>query len=152
MTEKSYELSCEELNLAIKHRHERQFDEAARLCRLALEHLPAGYRRREAGINGELGFIERKRGHLEAAEEFSRTATTLSPRSELASIGMFHTLWDQKKRKEALEEVVRLVSMRDSDHYSELLSHGFRDDLGVELLALADRARAILSGYVHENK
>ena len=133
-------------------RLEGRLEDALRLFRQSLEECPPQDRKLLGGINGMIGAVERKRGSLTSAEKHSRIATTLLPRSQLASVGMFHSLWDQEKRREALDEVIRLVSLRDSEHYSELLSHGFRDDLGVELLALADRARAILSGYVDENK
>lgn len=95
-----------------------------------------------------LSTVERKIGQFASAEMHSRTAISLLPHSQLASIGLFHVLWDQGKHREALTEVLRLVCTRDSEHYRELLSHGFDDDLDLELRKLADKARDLLDSYL----
>ena len=132
---------------ALQARSEGRLDEAIELFRLALQQCVSEEHTLQAAINGMLGNVERKRGNLPEAEAYSRTATRLLPSSQLASVGMFHAFWDQGKHLEALEEVVRLVTLRDSEHYRELLSHGFRDDLDSESRSIADDARRILEGY-----
>lgn len=65
----------------------------------------------------------------EAAELFART-TTISPRSELASVGLFHSLWSLKRVEEARAEATRFLSNGSSREYELLLDEmGWKFDV-----------------------
>jgi len=51
---------------------------------------------------------------------YQRTVS-LSPESELASLGLFHSLWNVGKRKEALAEMKRFLSLKESEEYRQLI-------------------------------
>ncbi len=55
-----------------------------------------------------------------AAEAFGRT-TVLSPSSELASLGLFHSLWKTGAGAAALVEMKRFLSVAPSAEYATLL-------------------------------
>lgn len=62
--------------------------------------------------------------HLEnwemALPLYQRT-TNLSPKSELASLGLFHSLWNLGKQDEAFSETKRFLSISDSEEYRQLI-------------------------------
>ncbi len=45
----------------------------------------------------------------------------LSPKSELASLGLFHSLWNVGRQKEAFTEMRRFLSLRESEEYRQLI-------------------------------
>jgi predicted Zn-dependent protease len=49
------------------------------------------------------------------------TITKLQPRSELASRGLFHSLWKLGRHDEAFEEMKRFLSISESEDYRQLL-------------------------------
>ena len=57
----------------------------------------------------------------EAHELFARIVT-LQPRSELASRGLFFSLWKLGRFRDALDEMQRFLSTSDSEAYRQLLS------------------------------
>lgn len=68
-------------------------------------------------------------------------AAEVSPKNELASLGLFHALFESERRQPAYAEMVRFRAPRDSELYRELLSDGFDD---VEFRAEIVRAREFL--------
>ena len=54
------------------------------------------------------------------AIDLYKCAIKISPKSEHASLGLFHCLWDQGKTDEALEEMKRFMSISDSEDYREI--------------------------------
>jgi tetratricopeptide (TPR) repeat protein len=48
-------------------------------------------------------------------------ATCRSPDSELSSVALFHSLWDAKKKIEALDEAKRFLLRNDSSKYDEII-------------------------------
>jgi tetratricopeptide (TPR) repeat protein len=62
--------------------------------------------------------------HLEdwkkALPLYQRT-TQLKPKSELASFGLFHSLWNLGKQDEAFSEMRRFLSISDSEEYRQLI-------------------------------
>ncbi len=93
----------------------RNYVEArAHLKRLALE------RPDYASVRGVLGGVLFELHEFrEAAEEF-RATTRLSPRSELASLGLFHSLLRMGDRAAAIAEMQRFTSLRESPEYTSL--------------------------------
>ena len=99
-----------------------QFVEAReRLTLLALE------RPDYAPVHGVLaGVLFELNEFREAVREFG-TAARLSPRSELASLGLFHSLLKLGERTAAIAEMKRFTSLRESPEYALLQA-----ELGIE--------------------
>jgi predicted Zn-dependent protease len=55
------------------------------------------------------------------AAKYFRRATKLSPRSELASLGLFHSLWSVDAVDAAFAEMRRFLKRADSQEYAKLL-------------------------------
>jgi len=55
-------------------------------------------------------------------------ALALSPKSELSSLGLFHSLWNLGRKDEAFAEMNRYLSISDSKEYRQLTK-----EMGVEL-------------------
>jgi lipoprotein NlpI len=76
---------------------------------------------RAAKLWGYLGFLYGEAGeHAQAVRAFRKT-TTLSPHSEKASLGLFHSLWNVGKIDAAFDEMRRFVKSNDSPHYRQLI-------------------------------
>lgn len=60
-------------------------------------------------------------GDLAASEKEFRKAVELAPVLELASLGLFHCLWEQNRRDEAFEEMKRFMSISDSADYRRIV-------------------------------
>ena len=135
-------------NAAIEARNGGELERARELCTQALELLDESDRSLLAAVHGELGFVHHQLDDHAAAVHHYERSVRASPKSELASLGLFHSLVELGDWQRALEEVVRLLELRDSAEYRELLSGaGFRDDLPPVERALAARARALIAGY-----
>ena len=81
-------------------------------------------------VLGVLGGVLWRQGKLREASSCFRKVTVMSPRSELASVGLFHCLWQLGNVEEAKAEAVRLLSLRESAEYESLLEElgwEFRD-------------------------
>ncbi len=84
------------------------------LDRLAAENPEnAGVAGTRAGVLFELGRFE------EAAEGFRR-AVELAPKSEIASLGLFHSLNRLCRKDEAKKEMERFQSIRASEEYERI--------------------------------
>lgn len=57
----------------------------------------------------------------EKALTYFKKATELAPEWEEASLGLFHCLWGQNKKEEALEETKRFMSLSYSKDYEEIV-------------------------------
>jgi len=70
----------------------------------------------EAGpLRALLGAIYRDTKALEPALEQLEEAVRLLPESDMASRGLFHTLWDLDRAPEARDELRRFLAITDSD-------------------------------------
>jgi predicted Zn-dependent protease len=58
---------------------------------------------------------------LDEASQLFKSATILAPKSELASLGLFHMLFKSGKTDDAFEEMKRFVSISYSEEYERLL-------------------------------
>jgi predicted Zn-dependent protease len=76
---------------------------------------------RSAAIFGCLGGTYFELGEMDKAAKEFRRATQLNPKSELASLGLFHSLWGQGAAAEAFAEMRRFLSISDSAEYTTLL-------------------------------
>jgi tetratricopeptide (TPR) repeat protein len=118
-----------ELQQAIDLYRARRPDEAvSRLQRLSVA-FP-----REARLWGYLGFLNKQQGRLAAAIRCFRRAVNISPRSEKASLGLFHSLWRAGKANLAFDEMRRFMKTGEPRQYLQLL----RDMLADEIAASGD--------------
>jgi len=80
----------------------------------------------------QLGHICELLGDHVAQEAHWRAAVAALPRYDLPSLGLFHTLYDQKRRTEAFEEMVRFLRRNHSAQYAEMVIGAFDEtDPGV---------------------
>jgi predicted Zn-dependent protease len=85
-----------------------------------------------ASILGTLAGLEFQAGDYEGAARTARKVTRLVPRSELASLTLFHSLHRAGRLDEAFAEVARLRVIRNSIEYEKLLAE-MREDMLVRL-------------------
>ncbi len=131
---------------AVEARNVNDYETAKELCGRSLEVHDGTDWKFVAIAHRELGYIHAKLGDRAAAEDYYRYAISVAPRYELASLGLFQSLAEQGRLKEAFEEAIRLVSLRDSPEYRDILAKAYTDVeiLDPRLRRLANRAREIL--------
>jgi tetratricopeptide (TPR) repeat protein len=131
---------------AMRAKNDERYSDAAELLEQALASIDEHQQEFLAATHGMLGYCHKQLAHDTESEHHYRRATTLSPRSELASLGLFHTLVNQDRWDEALAEAVRFVGVADSPQYRELLTPGFCEGLPPPLRALALEAASLMEG------
>src|SRR3712207_2806544 len=114
------------MNAEERAKIEPEFDRALRLrdggdllgAAAIFERLDAEYPNRVAilGMWGSLYF--RLRDWARALPLYRR-AVELSPKSELASLGLFHSLWGVGRSEEAFAEMRRYLSVAESAEYRQ---------------------------------
>jgi predicted Zn-dependent protease len=104
------------LNAAIQENRAGRHAEAIAL----LNPLAAEYPK-SAAVVGYLAGVYFGLNNYVKAEKSFRKASRLSPKSELASLGLFHSLWNLGRRREAFREMRRLLKVTDSEEYKMLL-------------------------------
>ena len=107
-----------EFNRAIVLRDSGKLDEACKVLTALIEKHPqfSPPYAIKAGILFDLKLYE-------DAEDCFREAVTLKPLSELASLGLFHSLWNQGRQDIALEEMERFFSVGGkSEDYQNILT------------------------------
>ena len=112
-------------NEALKLRDKSEYNKAIRLLKDLLKENPDA-----PEIYGVLGGIYFNIDKYNEAFHYMKKTTILSPKSELASLGVFHSLWELGKKKEALEEMDRILELKpDSENFIPLL-RGLEKDAG----------------------
>jgi len=103
---------------AIDLKDRGQFSEAAVLLTETVKQFP-----KSASAHGLLGAIyySSLRQPKEAIP-FLKRAVRLSPKSEMASLGLFHSYWNTDQQVEALEEMKRFQAVSHSQDYDEILA------------------------------
>jgi len=120
----------ERFKTAIELRDSERFDDAIEKFTQILAMAPT----RRAPILGVMGHIYYKQRAFDKALECYTEAVLLSPRSELGSLGLFHTLWDMGRERDAFAEAKRFLKLQDSDEYF-LMIEEMRDafiDAGID--------------------
>jgi predicted Zn-dependent protease len=103
-------------NTALKLRSRKNYEQAKELLLdLADENADS------ASVFGILGDVYWRLGSLPEAIQCFRRAVELSPTSELASLGLFHALWEAGQYRQAREEMKRFVSTSHSPEYARIL-------------------------------
>jgi tetratricopeptide (TPR) repeat protein len=103
------------LGIAIDLKNQKRYGEAAH----ALEELRETYPQ-SASVHGLLGHALWEQNELEKAVQAFRRAVKLSPESELASLGLFHTLMETGNRRGAFQEMDRFRRVADSAEYKAI--------------------------------
>ena len=91
-------------------------DGAIRVLRALVSDFP-----KQAAAYLIIGDILWDEGKLAAATAAFRIATERFPKLEIASLGVFHTLWRQSKTDDAFEEMKRFQSVSHSRDYQEIV-------------------------------
>jgi predicted Zn-dependent protease len=86
-----------------------------------LRDLAAG-RPESAMFNATLANTLKAAGDITPAIGHFREAVKQAPTSELYSLGLFHILWAQGRRQEALDETKRFMSLSESDEYRKIVA------------------------------
>jgi tetratricopeptide (TPR) repeat protein len=76
-----------------------------------------------AALYAVLGDVYWEQGLMDKAIEAFRTSTSLSPKSEAASLGLFHCLWEKGDQNAAISEARRFLSVVDSEEYRKTLQN-----------------------------
>ena len=108
---------------------ESRFDEAFRLRDAdrrseALEILLAleGANPKRAALLGMIATLYRELGDIEQSVKYFQRTVDISPRSELASLGVFHGLFALGRKNEAFAEMRRFMDRSDSPEYRRLMN------------------------------
>ena len=72
------------------------------------------------GLIGLLLYYEKD--DIEKALPYLKESVSLSPKSERASLGLFHALWEKNNIDEAFNEMKRFMKSSDSKEYRRLLA------------------------------
>jgi predicted Zn-dependent protease len=75
-----------------------------------------------------IGDIMWDAGKLPAASRAFRVATKLFPKLKIASLGLFHTLWEQSKTDAAFAEMKRFQSTSFCRGYEEIVDEILQKD------------------------
>jgi tetratricopeptide (TPR) repeat protein len=104
------------LQRAIDSYHAGHQPEAIDLLARASKQFP-----KSARLWGYLGFLYAESGAGPNAVKAFRKAAQISPHSEQASLGLFHSLWQLGRADDAFNEMRRFMKANDSPNYLELL-------------------------------
>jgi len=134
---------------ALDARHQGNTAAAITLCYKLLDKLTSLDKRLLVGVHNELGYIYSCREDYDNAAAHFRKSTEVSPLSETASLGLFHSLFREEHVQEALLEAVRFLSLRDSGEYRSMFTAegALRGDLSPPARALANKARQLLDAH-----
>lgn len=147
LTEKE-QLQSSMFDRAMELRDSGQLEESIELLLQLLQLLGPEDKRLSAHSHTQVGHIRTMQGRLVDSERHFREAVMISPKMELASLGLFHALGNLERHVEAVGEVVRFLSVRESLGYRELLSgDAFGDDVHDDERRLADVARSLLAKH-----
>jgi tetratricopeptide (TPR) repeat protein len=146
MTENEEQLSAQFDN-AMKLRDEGNLSAARAALETLIKQLLPSDVKLLAHSHMQLGNIcDRLREHTQREAHF-RAAVEVAPTLQLASLGLFHTLYEQDRIDEALEEMLRLLRLRYSDLYAELLGEGYGSRFSIEQRNRVMEARRLLKRH-----
>ncbi|HEY1861540.1 MAG TPA: tetratricopeptide repeat protein [Gemmataceae bacterium] len=106
------------LESAIQLRRRGRFPEAVKLLKASLQRIPD-----QAAVCWYLGSIYlHDLNQAEQALPLYRRATRSAPKSQRASLGLFHALWALDRRREAMKELGRFQAIAHCDDYATILA------------------------------
>ena len=104
------------LGRAIRCRDKSEYDDAIRILRALAKVKPES-----ASVQGLLGDVYWRLGRFKQAVQSFKRATELAPKSELASLGLFHILWESGKMERAKAEMKRFMAVGNSREYDSMI-------------------------------
>jgi len=116
MSEKVYDDIRPEFDEALRLRDAGKMAEAEAILSRLAERRPD-----VAAVHGMLGHVEEELGRINDAAVSYRRATELSPASELASISLFHALYELGDLDGAFDEMRRFRCRGPSPEYDQLI-------------------------------
>lgn len=135
---------------AMKCRDRGEWAEARRLLHDLLAQLDPDEKKLRAHSHLQLGNIAEHLDDFAEAEREFRRATQIAPKLELASMALFHALNEQSRAPEALDEMLRFATQRDSAMYRELVEEGALKEVRERRLVapeLVDEIEAMLAKW-----
>lgn len=115
LTEEDKKIIEEPFNRALALRDQGDLQGAIQILSGIAESYPSF-----AGVFGVTGAIYKKIGDLENARKCFERTVELAPKSELASLNLFHTLHRLGNKARAYSEMNRFLSLRKSEEYDRL--------------------------------
>ena len=97
-------------------RNESKFVEALSVLEQLLPRYP-----KKVSLLFTLAHVNWELQNFERAADLFRTVTHINPKSEMASLGLFHCLWGIGKQEEALDEVKRFMAVSYSKDYVRII-------------------------------
>ncbi len=116
MTEKEKNKLDSEFNSALDIWHGGDGDKAIKILKNLDTQFP-----NTPSILGMIGAIYFSLRDWKHSEYYFKRTIEISPKSELASLGLFHSLWEMKNLDKAFEEAKRFVSMNGYSSKYQLL-------------------------------
>lgn len=135
------------LDDALAARNRGDYRTAIEICGAALAVLEEGDSFLLTIVHGEMGYIHWKLNDPATAQYHYSISVSNTPTSELASLGLYHSLVAQGMWVGGLEEVVRFLENKYSAEYDGLLSHEFVESLPGNARSLALKARNLIKRY-----
>jgi tetratricopeptide (TPR) repeat protein len=132
---------------ALALRDQGSYDEAIVLLQAVVDRLTLSDRRLLAHTHVQLGRLHDRLGNDLREEEHYRIAVRVAPRWEHASLSLFYSLQNLKRHEDAMREMLRLVSLHDSDGYREVLEEGFSHQLSPLEHDIVGKVRSLLAQY-----
>jgi tetratricopeptide (TPR) repeat protein len=100
------------LNAALRKKARKDYRSARDILTKAVERFPSS-----AAACGVMGEICWRIGDLPKAIRYFEHAVRLSPKAELASLGLFHSMWESRNERMALYEMERYLKESESKEY-----------------------------------
>lgn len=107
-----------EFKRAVELRHRGLTDEAIEIFRKLLE--TSQHRASVLGMIGGLYLFDKE--SPTDALPFLEESAKLAPKSEMASVCLFHAFWNLNRTDDAFNEMKRFLALRDSEEYQRLLA------------------------------
>jgi tetratricopeptide (TPR) repeat protein len=128
---------------AMKLRDAGDLVAARRMLESLVEQLDAADARLLSHAHAQLGRLCERLGDHDKREAHFRAAVAGMPDYDLPSLGLFHALYDQGRRTEAFQEMVRLLRRSYSKEYAEMVAGIPADRFPPEQRALIAEARQL---------
>ncbi len=116
MREISRELIEKEFTKVVDLEEQGRLEEAAQRLRILIDSGATA-----ASAYAKLGGLLSELGEIASAESAFREAVEKAPRWVTSSLGLFHILWQQDQRVDALEEAKRFTRLTGSDEYMDIV-------------------------------
>lgn len=103
------------LGAAMRFKNRGAYEEALEILTAAEGEFP-----KDAALLGITGDVYYMLGRVKESARYFKKVVKLSPHSELASLGLFHSSWQLGREEEAIAELVRFQSVSHCPDYDEI--------------------------------